>query len=279
MNHPFSFHPNVCCLRMRVCSDLVCPQLSAREKELQLLYADMTEEVVSGSDYDDMLANGHLLDVDDTATAAATGTAGTDCALKQWGWVSVLRTWPQGLPVSLIPEACCVAELSLGPATNQLRPCCKRSQAVPDNVCCLSAGNVVFVLQMLPASCLRWSLWARLSQHQSTACWQAPAQQRWLASLSQRQPLLQGSVQPSTDQTVLLLQRSPRCAPRAACRPSVAAAPWLLAQPLPTHVLLLLVLSQQACKRLAGCLLRQVVARPLLAHTAAAGVPRGTASG
>jgi hypothetical protein len=52
-----------------VCSCLVCTQWSARDKELQLLYADGTEEVVSGSHYDAMLANGHLLDVD-------RGTAG-----------------------------------------------------------------------------------------------------------------------------------------------------------------------------------------------------------
>lgn len=56
----------------------MCTQLSAHDKELQLLYADMTEEVVSGSDYDDMLANGHLMGVDYTASAAATGTAGAD---------------------------------------------------------------------------------------------------------------------------------------------------------------------------------------------------------
>lgn len=92
--------------------------MSARDKELQLLYADMTEEVVSGSDYDDMLASGHLMDVDDTASAAATGTAGTNCALKQW--VSMLRTWLLGLLMLLTPEACCVAELPLGHATQAL---------------------------------------------------------------------------------------------------------------------------------------------------------------
>jgi hypothetical protein len=44
----------------------------------------MTEEVVSGSDYDDMLSNGHLLDVDDNSSAAAatTGAAGTESALR-----------------------------------------------------------------------------------------------------------------------------------------------------------------------------------------------------
>lgn len=44
-----------------VCSGLVCTQLSAREKELKLLYTDVTEEVVSGSDYDDMMASEHVL--------------------------------------------------------------------------------------------------------------------------------------------------------------------------------------------------------------------------
>lgn len=38
-------------------------QVHTALKQVQLLYADMTEECVSGRDYDDMLANGHLLEV------------------------------------------------------------------------------------------------------------------------------------------------------------------------------------------------------------------------
>jgi hypothetical protein len=59
-------------------------QVDTSLKQLQLLYADMTEEVVSGRDYDDLLANGHLLDVEQrhhqpgatTATPAASAAAG-----------------------------------------------------------------------------------------------------------------------------------------------------------------------------------------------------------
>jgi hypothetical protein len=61
----------------------VCTQWSEEDKELLLLYTDGTVEVVSGGAYDDMLANGHLQDVDGK-TISATGTAGTGCALKQY---------------------------------------------------------------------------------------------------------------------------------------------------------------------------------------------------
>jgi hypothetical protein len=50
------------------CAVLCCavaPQVNMSLRQLQLLYADMTEEVVSGRDFDDMLANGHLLDIED----------------------------------------------------------------------------------------------------------------------------------------------------------------------------------------------------------------------
>jgi hypothetical protein len=45
------------------------PQVNTAARQLQLLYADMTEEVLSGRDYDDLLVNGHLLDVSDAAPA------------------------------------------------------------------------------------------------------------------------------------------------------------------------------------------------------------------
>lgn len=54
---------------MRAALLCLCVQVDASSKQLLLLYADMTEEVVLGRDFDDMLVNGHLLDVD----AATTG--------------------------------------------------------------------------------------------------------------------------------------------------------------------------------------------------------------
>lgn len=38
-------------------------QLDVWAKRIQLLYADMTEECVTAGDYDDLLSNGHLMDV------------------------------------------------------------------------------------------------------------------------------------------------------------------------------------------------------------------------
>lgn len=48
-------------MHVLVCSGLVCTQLSVRGKELVLLYDNGEEEVISGTDFDDMLANDHLL--------------------------------------------------------------------------------------------------------------------------------------------------------------------------------------------------------------------------
>jgi len=50
-------------------------QVDTRGKHLQLLYADMTEECVSDRDYDDMLTNGHLVDVQDAYTPPTGGLA------------------------------------------------------------------------------------------------------------------------------------------------------------------------------------------------------------
>lgn len=50
-------------------------QVDTRRKHLQLLYADMTEECVSDRDFDDMLTNGHLMDVQDVYTPSTGGLA------------------------------------------------------------------------------------------------------------------------------------------------------------------------------------------------------------
>lgn len=74
-------------------------QVNTHLRQLQLLYGDMSEEVVCGRDYEEMLSNGHLLDVQDivnTTTTTTTTNTGAACGRKgqgvlAWCWHQCCR--------------------------------------------------------------------------------------------------------------------------------------------------------------------------------------------